>query len=289
MQLRRLFMGIQLRRLLAGTTGLTFVLMLLGVYTAGSGAGLTCGARWPFCDGAVFGLFPANWMSFVEWFHRLVAMITGFVILGTAALAWARGADRRVRWALVGSIALLPVQIGLGALTVTVGGLFPWGYSPPVQAAHYLAALSIFTLIVYATAITYAPVDRSRLRLAAVAAVALVPLGHLFSFGTVFAYTPETQIVYYGLALALFALLVAVAVWTRTHEGREAAWQGYLSIAAGLLLAVQMLLGRHALDPQGLILADSVAGLVFVFLLGGAWLAYRADDTDLPLVGSLAR
>ncbi|WP_049994408.1 COX15/CtaA family protein [Halapricum salinum] len=279
----------QLRRLLAGTTGLTFVLMLLGVYTAGSGAGLTCGARWPFCDGAVFGLFPANWMSFVEWFHRLVAMVTGFVILGAAALAWRRGADRRVRFALLGSIALLPVQIGLGALTVTVGGLFPWGYSPPVQAAHYLAALSIFTLIVYATAITYAPVDRSRLRLAAVAAVALVPLGHLFSFGTVFAYTPETQIVYYGLALVLFALLVAVGTWGRRDASRETTWQASLSIVAGLLLAVQMLLGRHALDPQGLILADSVAGLVFVCLLGAAWFAYRADDAEIPLVGSLAR
>ena len=279
----------QLRRLLAGTTGLTFVLMLLGVYTAGSGAGLTCSARWPFCNGAVFGLFPADWMSFVEWFHRLVAMITGFVILGVAALAWKRGADRRVRWALVGAIALLPVQIGLGALTVTVGGLFPWGYSPPVQAAHYLAALVIFTLIVYATAIRYAPVDRSRLRVGALAALALVPMGHLFSFGTVFAYTPETQIVYYGLALVLFALLVSLAVWTRGRDSRDAAWQTSLSAVAALLLAIQMLLGRHALDPQGLILADSVAGLVFLCLLGAAWLAYRADDADLPLVGSLTR
>jgi cytochrome c oxidase assembly protein subunit 15 len=279
----------QLRRLLVGTTGLTFVLMLLGVYTAGSGAGLTCEARWPFCNGAVFGLFPADWMSFVEWFHRLVAMITGFVILGAAALAWKRNADRRVRWALVGSILLLPVQIGLGALTVTVGGLFPWGYSPPVQAAHYLAALLIFTLIVYATAITYAPVERSRLRVGALVAVALVPLGHLFSFGTVFAYTPETQIVYYGLALVLFALVVSIAVWARGRDGRDIAWQGYLSALAGLLLAIQMLLGRHALDPQGLILADSVAGLIFLCLLGAAWLAYRADDADLPLVGSLAR
>lgn len=279
----------RLRRLLAGTTGLTAVLMLLGVYTAGGGAGLTCGARWPFCDGAVYGLFPANWMSFLEWFHRLVAMVTGFVLLGVAAVAWKRRADRRVRWSLVAAIALLPVQIGLGALTVTVGGLFPWGYSPPVQAAHYLAALSIFTLITYATAITYAPVDRSRLRIGALAALALLPIGHLFSFGTVFAYTPEVQIVYYGLALVLFALLVGIATWTRAIESRDAAWQGYLSALAALLLAVQMLLGRHALDPQGLLLADSVAALVFLALVVAAWFAYRADDAEIPLVGSLAR
>jgi len=279
----------QLRRLLAGATGLTFVLMLLGVYTAGAGAGLTCGARWPFCDGAVFGLFPANWMSFVEWFHRLVAMVTGFVLLGITGLAWTRGASRRVRYSLVAAIALLPVQIGLGALTVTVGGLFPWGYSPPVQAAHYLAALTIFTLIVYATAVQYNRADTARLRTGAVVALALVPLGHLFSFGTVFAYTPEVQIVYYGLALVLFALLVAIGTWTRATGDRDAIRQGYLSLVAAALLAIQMVLGRHGLDPQGLLVADSVAGLVFVVLLGAAWFAFRAADGDTPMSGSFAR
>lgn len=280
-------MDLRLKRLLAGTTGLTFVLMLLGVFTAGGGAGLTCGARWPFCDGAVYGLFPANWMSFLEWFHRLVAMLTGFVLLGVTALAWQRGADRRVRWSLVGAIVLLPVQIGLGALTVTVGGLFPWGYSPPVQAAHFLAALAIYTAVIYATAVTYAPIDRSRLRLGSLLALALLPIGHLFSFGTVFAYTPEVQIVYYGLALGLFALLVAVATWTRAIDSRDATWQGLLSLVAAALLAVQMLLGRHGLDPTGLVWADRVAGIVFVALLAATAFAYRADDADLPLVGSL--
>ncbi len=279
----------QLRRLLAGATGLTFTLMLLGVYTAGVGAGLTCGARWPFCDGAVFGLFPANWMSFVEWFHRLVAMVTGFVLLGITGLAWTGGASRRVRYSLIGAIALLPVQIGLGALTVTVGGLFPWGYSPPVQAAHYLAALTIFTLVVYATALHYGPADTTRLRIGAVVALVLVPLGHLFSFGTVFAYTPEIQIVYYGLALVLFALLVAIGTWARARNDRDATRQGYLSLLAAVLLAMQMLLGRHGLDPQGLLVADSVAGVVFVVLLGAVWFAYRATDEDIGLRSSLPR
>lgn len=279
----------QFRRLLAGATGLTFVLMLLGVYTAGAGAGLTCGAQWPFCDGAVFGLFPANWMSFLEWFHRLVAMVTGFVLLGITGLAWTREASRRVKYSLLAAIALLPVQIGLGALTVTVGGLFPWGYSPPVQAAHYLAALTIFTLVVYATVVCYSPVDTARLRAGAVVALALVPLGHLFSFGTVFPYTPEVQIVYYGIALLLFALLVAIGTWTRDTGDPDAARQGYLSLLAGALLAVQMLLGRHGLNPRGLLVADSVAGVIFAVLLAAGWFAYRAADGDVGASGPLAR
>ena len=48
-------MGARLRRLFAGTTALTFALILLGVYTASAGAGLSCGADWPFCAGGSSG------------------------------------------------------------------------------------------------------------------------------------------------------------------------------------------------------------------------------------------
>jgi cytochrome c oxidase assembly protein subunit 15 len=53
------------RRLLLVTTVTTAITALIGVITATTGAGLTCEARWPLCDGAVFGLFPANFMSFI--------------------------------------------------------------------------------------------------------------------------------------------------------------------------------------------------------------------------------
>ena len=39
---------VQFHRFAAVTTGLTFALLLLGIYTAVAGAGLTCAARWPF-------------------------------------------------------------------------------------------------------------------------------------------------------------------------------------------------------------------------------------------------
>ncbi len=45
----------------------------------------TCAGRWP--SATFLGLFPANWGSFLEWFHRLVAMLTGFLILGTTVQA----------------------------------------------------------------------------------------------------------------------------------------------------------------------------------------------------------
>ena len=139
---------VRFRHLAAVTTGMTFVLILLGVYTAAAGAGLSCGARWPLCNGAVFGLFPANWPSFIEWFHRLVAMVTGFAILGTTYVAWRSREDRRTRIASALALVALPVQILLGGATVTV-------YTPVVQVTHHAAALVIFGALIAATVWAY--------------------------------------------------------------------------------------------------------------------------------------
>jgi cytochrome c oxidase assembly protein subunit 15 len=123
---------------------MTFSLILLGVYTGAIGAGLACEARWPLCDGWM-GLFPATWPSFVEWFHRFVAMITGFAILGTTAAAWRGGYEKRIRYASGVALAVLPVQVLLGANTI-------WFYGPTAQVLHHTAALTILVSLVATTA-----------------------------------------------------------------------------------------------------------------------------------------
>jgi cytochrome c oxidase assembly protein subunit 15 len=143
---------VRFRHLAAVTSGMTFALILLGVYTAAAGAGLSCGANWPLCNGAVFGLFPANWPSFIEWFHRLVAMITGFMILGMTYAAWRGGRDRRTRIASTIALVALPVQVILGGLTVT-------RYTIPIQVAHHAAALAIFAALIATTAWAYESSD----------------------------------------------------------------------------------------------------------------------------------
>ena len=82
------------RRVAAGTAVLAAVTMLLGVFTAAEGAGLTCAQRWPLCDGPLGGLLPANYLSFVEWFHRAVAGATGLAVLGATVEAWRRRRPR---------------------------------------------------------------------------------------------------------------------------------------------------------------------------------------------------
>jgi len=142
------------RNLTAGTTALTFVLLLVGVFTKEMGADLTCGMNWPLCDGAVFGLFPANLPSAIEWFHRLLALVVGVLVVYTAVRLWRRGGwDDRVTRALTAALVLLPVQAGLGALTVTKARL---GLTSPIQGAlisvtHYGTGVLLFTALVVGT------------------------------------------------------------------------------------------------------------------------------------------
>jgi cytochrome c oxidase assembly protein subunit 15 len=142
-------MSVRFRHLAAVTTGLTFVLILLGVYTAAKGAGLSCSAQWPYCDG---GLLPQTLPSLVEWTHRLVAMITGFVILGTGIQAHRQGLSRRIRYASLLALAILPVQVLLGRETV-------FTYTALVQTAHHAAALVIFAALLAATLWAYDAAD----------------------------------------------------------------------------------------------------------------------------------
>jgi cytochrome c oxidase assembly protein subunit 15 len=137
-------MRLRFRHLAASAAALSFALILLGVYTGASGAGLACEGRWPLCDGFL-GLFPANWPSFVEWLHRFVAMITGFVVLGTAVAAYRGDHDRRILFAMVVAVAVLPVQILLGANTV-------FNFGIPAQVLHHGAAQVIFGALVAAAA-----------------------------------------------------------------------------------------------------------------------------------------
>ena len=147
-------MNIPLRHYLGVTTASTLFLILLGVYTGKIGAGLACEGRWPLCDGWL-GLFPAHWPSFVEWFHRLVAMVVGFMIIGAAILAFYRNYNRYVRYPLALAVLLLPVQILLGANTVFNFGI--WS-----NVLHHGAAQLIFGALVAAAAWAYTEADPAR-------------------------------------------------------------------------------------------------------------------------------
>jgi len=216
--------------------------VMLGVYTAATASGLACSAQWPLCDN---GLLPQTVPSFIEWFHRLVAMIAGFFILGTAAWAW-RDGDRRTRLAATAAVVLLPLQVSIGAVTVTLNGVLPDGYSPSTQGAHFVVALTIFTALVATTLFAGSgrsartPLDGVRRSLSA-AIAALVAAAFLGRFLPVVDYTPAAQAAFYGASLLSYAALVAATTWLGPSGlGRLRP----LTVGAAVALVAAMLLGR---------------------------------------------
>jgi heme A synthase len=110
------------------TLVVTFLVMLLGAYTSAIGAGLSC-PDWPMCYGTWVPFLHPDIVAtssysplqiFAEWAHRGLAMIAGFLILGTALGAWLCYPETViVKWSATMALILLPTQVLLGGLTVT--------------------------------------------------------------------------------------------------------------------------------------------------------------------------
>lgn len=254
------------RRLLPATIVATWTLILLGIYTAAIGAGLTCEARWPLCDGAVFGLFPANWTSFVEWFHRLVAMIAGFMILGSWWVVWRQSRRRLARAAMSVAVLLLPVQVWLGAETV-------WQYEVLILIAHFTTALVIFGALIAGTwwwsEARLTAIWRRRLL---ALSLALLPPFLALTPHFLFVHTGRVQITYYGIGLVIFTALAVVGLDGFDHEDSRARLTSGLAFVGVVVIGIQLVIGRlvrsellHTIDWVGAI-------LLLALLLVGLWM-----------------
>ncbi|MFB6069097.1 MAG: COX15/CtaA family protein [Halobacterium sp.] len=228
--------------LAVATTALTFALILLGEFTAVSASGATCSLQWPYCNGQLlpFGL-PLH--DFIEWFHRFVAMIVGFLILGTGAVAWRNYDARDVRLGGLLAVVLLPIQVILGGTTVTFSGLVPGGYMPLTQAVHHLAALAIYGALVYTTLRMreFDGVGLGSARTAAIAGLAVLPLELAFSRNTLFSvYGLRVQMAHHFFELLVFTAAFVGLVWA--HRRGDDRARAALGAAAGLVTG-QILLG----------------------------------------------
>ena len=255
------------RRYAAATTGMTLSLFALGVYTAATGSGLACQAQWPLCSDQLIPALNIN-PDFIEWFHRVWAMITGFLIIGVAGWTWLGGFDRRTRLAATLAVVILPLQITFGAITVTVGGLVPGGYTVSMHAAHLIVALCIFTLLVLATIWGGGRGSARLLRAATGIALAGVVASVLFSRALpLFAYSPDFQGAFYFVGLTGHLGLVATIAYAT-----EAVRSGYTGVESTTAQTVRLLA------------AGSMVALVVTLLLGRDLVLYNTLWQQINLV-----
>lgn len=148
----RLFLAITVSTVL-----LTVGLIVFGAVVRVTDSGLGCGSDWPLCNGTIFPPLD-NLTAWIEWLHRLFALLIGLFGLGMLVTGW-RAYRRRNNAVMnfVGiSAVLFVVQSLLGALVVVME-------LPPTFVTLHLGTSMIFlaTLIVSALLASRTPQPRN--------------------------------------------------------------------------------------------------------------------------------
>ncbi len=142
---------------LALTTALaTFGLIVFGAVVRVTDSGLGCGNHWPLCNGTVLPPLD-NLTAWIEWLHRLFAVLIGLLGIGMLVIAGRayRRRDRVVLGATVGAAALFAVQSALGAVVVVLE-------LPPTMVTLHLgtAMLLLGALLLAGVSAAYRPQTR---------------------------------------------------------------------------------------------------------------------------------
>lgn len=291
------------RLTLAAAAG-TYLLIVLGGLVRATGAGLAC-PDWPLCQGQLIPPFEP--LVLIEWSHRLVASVVGFLTLAVAVMAWRRFRDRReFTWTATLALALVVVQIALGGLTVRFE-LSPW-----LVVAHLGIAMAFFaTLIMLAATALLGGGEAHRDRfwtlalLTVLTTYLLILVGGYVSASGAGLACPDWPLCYgqlvpslqglvgvhflHRLAAAVVGLLIlGTAAAAYRTQGHRPLILAASAIAVGLL-ALQVILGALNIEYQ---LADSVttahlatAAALFATLVALVVLADRFPAGDaLPLI-----
>jgi len=91
-----------------------YSLMFIGGYISAAGLGLTC-PDWPLCPS---GILPDE-KYFIEWTHRLIAAITGALIIATTIGCWlTKNSESKIKLTSTMAAIFVITQISLGALVI---------------------------------------------------------------------------------------------------------------------------------------------------------------------------
>ncbi|MFN8618877.1 MAG: COX15/CtaA family protein [Dehalococcoidia bacterium] len=284
------------QRLAVATALATLVLVAVGVLVRATGSGLGC-PDWPTCHGGAVP--PGHKHAIIEFSHRFVAMLVGFMVIGVAVCAWKfyRHVPFIV-WLATATVPLVGIQGLLGALTVVRE------LPPEVVATHLLTAMVVLLCEISVAVAMFVEdprrSDSSAERTAArpIGRLAIVAMLWLAAVVWIGGYMTESgaatacsgwplcngsalpaaddhevvHMVHRYLAGAFVFLIVplVLAAWRNRTEVR---WAGAVAVALGVLYAVQVLVG--ALNvwytfPDPLTISHTVIATLIWFTLAGA-------------------
>ncbi len=108
-------------RLSLATALFTFGLIVFGAVVRVTDSGLGCGNHWPLCNGTIFPPLD-NLTAWIEWLHRLFAVLIGLLGVGTlvVALRAYRRQSKAVLNITLAAAALFALQSALGAIVVVM-------------------------------------------------------------------------------------------------------------------------------------------------------------------------
>lgn len=240
------------------TSLLTIGLILFGAVVRVTDSGLGCNREWPLCGGSIFPPLD-NINAWIEWLHRLFAILIGLLGIGMLVTA-IRTYRRRNRIVIVGTVVaavLFAAQSFLGALVVMLD-LPPTMVTIHLGTAMLLLGALLFAYIsaTYRPAVTYAR-DHVTLLIYATTGVSLLIIltGALVrGSGATLAcidwplcngeFWPSgqgpLQVVHmtHRVAVAAFGLLLALLIWYIIRSERPTLTR-QLSIAAFVLYLLQ--------------------------------------------------
>ncbi|MFM2106653.1 MAG: hypothetical protein RL338_1685 [Chloroflexota bacterium] len=281
----------------------TFLLVTVGVIVRAFEAGMGC-PDWPLCYGQILPPW-GDYKAWLEWLHRGIAAVLGFLVLGVAIVAFRDHRERRsLVVASVAAVALVVFQAWLGRETVRLNN------SGESVTAHLASAMADFGLFIFILIRSFQPARLPAVggsqRFTLLAAFAAASTYALLLFGSnvtaeapvaalVFpdwplmggsAFPPLTEVSashilhrWVAVVVGLIVVGTGLVAW-RTRVDRRVA---RLSILAAVLYPLQAVVGATQIwterSPWSLTLHLSLAAAVWGLTVAAAVLSYYVART----------